>query len=82
MDPFAVELENKILNLKCVGPCNGFMFAPNVEQHKTTYQVMLALSMKTDYIAYNPGKRVHHFINGIMVPSLTKAKFSLFANPE
>ncbi len=58
------------------------MFAMYVELHKTVYQSMLALANKTDYIAYDPGTRVCHFLNSITDPSLAQAKLSLKANPE
>ncbi len=41
---------------------------------------MVALAKKTNYIAYDPGTHVHHFLNGIMDPSLAQAKLSLEAN--
>ncbi len=78
----AAELESKILHLKYSGPCKGFMFATYVEWHKATYQAVLALAKKMDYVAYDPGTRVRHFMNGITNPLLNQAKLLLCANPD
>lgn len=42
----AAELEDQILNIIYVGLCKGFIIAIYVQQHKTTYQLMLALTTK------------------------------------
>ncbi len=78
----AAQLEKTIQNLWYSGPKRGFNVATYVERHKDVYQSMLALAKKTDYIAYDPGTRVRHFLNGITDPSFAQAKLSLKAKRE
>ena len=81
-DTLAAQLEKTIQTLRYNGPKRGFNFATYVERHKDAYQSMLALAKKTNYVAYDPGTRVRHFLNGITDPSLAQAKLSLEANRD
>ncbi len=44
------------------------------------YQSMLAFAKKTNYIAYDTGTCMCHFLNGIMNPSLTQTNLLLDTN--
>ncbi len=81
-DIVAAALDNKIQHLKYSGMKKGFTFVTNVEQQKSTYQAMLALTKKTDHVAYDPTIRVHNFLNSISDHLLSLAYLSDIANPD
>ncbi len=76
----ATQLEKTMQNLYYSRPCWGFTFAAHVECHKTTFQPILALVKKTNYVSYNPGNCVYLFLNSIMDPFVAQTKLSLDAN--
>lgn len=75
------ENENMIHNLKYVMFFFGFMLTTYVEQHKTSYQAMLAFTKKTDHVEHDPKLEfvILCFMN-IMDPVLSQTMLFLATN--